>query len=440
MFTPLGAIVILNKSANKVITDTNAAIAVFISPLAEGVTLSSLAGKVITIASTLLTASNVTDITIGITSLNGALNDVIVAAAEQIRAVTATAESIISAANNQAAAISAATAPPPVTIPPPAIPPPAIPPPVAPIAAATTNNIVPIKPLQTFAQKYGDSAFRGIDADDAEKLGKLFSQPKENFAHAIASGVTGNIQAYDINMKSLGYTKDAPVFAAATATVPGQGVGVYTNPNLVRGIDYGTGDDLTSHRAGYAINALENSASYYEDWFQKFIPYIKASNIVLWSTSLDTVYSYDLNEIAPKTIGFQTPIGYVEAKIDSDYEFANGGAFTNGIVTRPTAFNMGLMGEAGTEMIMPAAMMSDGSLGIHAIMPKQAANDSNGDVADEIKQLRAELKAALEALNRTAQANIKVNQTGFVQLIEENQEQNASLKSIKTTTREAAYG
>jgi phage-related minor tail protein len=99
-----------------------------------------------------------------------------------------------------------------------------------------------------------------------------------------------------------------------------------------------------------------------------------------------------------------------------------------------------MMGEAGTEMIMPAGMTSDGKLGIHAIMPKQASNDSNSDVADEIKQLRAELNAALESLNRSAQANIKVNQTGFVQLINENQEQNASLKSIKTTTQEAAYG
>ena len=210
--------------------------------------------------------------------------------------------------------------------------------------------------------------------------------------------------------------------------------------NLVRGDDYGTGDELTRTRAANAMNALFYSASWKEDWFQKYKPYINASNIDQWNRSSSTVYANDFDYIAPKTIGFQTPIGHVEARFDSKYSFANGGAFTNGIVTRPTAFNMGLMGEAGTEMIMPAAMMSDGSLGIHAIMPKQAANDSNGDVADEIKQLRAELKAALEALNRTAQANIKVNQTGFVQLIEENQEQNASLKSIKTTTREAAYG
>jgi tape measure domain-containing protein len=124
---------------------------------------------------------------------------------------------------------------------------------------------------------------------------------------------------------------------------------------------------------------------------------------------------------------------------DSLPMFANGGAFTNGIVDRPTAFNMGLMGEAGSEAILPLEEIN-GSLGVNAIIPKQAANDSNNETAEEIKELRKELKAALEALNRSAQANIRVNQVGFVQLIDENKAQNASLKSIKTTTQEAAYG
>jgi hypothetical protein len=48
--------------------------------------------------------------------------------------------------------------------------------------------------------------------------------------------------------------------------------------------------------------------------------------------------------------------------------FATGGAFTNGIVTRPTAFNMGVMGEKTPEAIMPLANVG-GSLGIRAQMP-----------------------------------------------------------------------
>lgn len=51
--------------------------------------------------------------------------------------------------------------------------------------------------------------------------------------------------------------------------------------------------------------------------------------------------------------------------------FANGGAFTNTIVSKPTAFGMangktGIMGEAGEEAIMPLARTSSGKLGVIA--------------------------------------------------------------------------
>ena len=46
--------------------------------------------------------------------------------------------------------------------------------------------------------------------------------------------------------------------------------------------------------------------------------------------------------------------------------FAKGGAFTNGIVSSPSVFNMGLMGEAGPEAIMPLRRGADGSLGVAA--------------------------------------------------------------------------
>ena len=49
--------------------------------------------------------------------------------------------------------------------------------------------------------------------------------------------------------------------------------------------------------------------------------------------------------------------------------FAKGGAFTNSIVSSPTAFNggAGVMGEAGPEAIMPLARSSDGSLGVRMV-------------------------------------------------------------------------
>ncbi|MHC5789984.1 phage tail tape measure protein, partial [Pseudomonas idahonensis] len=52
--------------------------------------------------------------------------------------------------------------------------------------------------------------------------------------------------------------------------------------------------------------------------------------------------------------------------------FANGGAFTNSVVSKPTAFGMaggqtGVMGEAGPEAIVPLARTSAGQLGIRAL-------------------------------------------------------------------------
>ncbi|WP_165794972.1 phage tail tape measure protein [Solimicrobium silvestre] len=47
-------------------------------------------------------------------------------------------------------------------------------------------------------------------------------------------------------------------------------------------------------------------------------------------------------------------------------KFASGGAFTNSIVDQPTNFNMGQMGEAGPEAIMPLTRMSGGELGVRA--------------------------------------------------------------------------
>jgi lambda family phage tail tape measure protein len=52
--------------------------------------------------------------------------------------------------------------------------------------------------------------------------------------------------------------------------------------------------------------------------------------------------------------------------------FADGGAFTNSIVSKPTAFGMangktGVMGEAGAEAIMPLTRTSSGKLGVMAM-------------------------------------------------------------------------
>lgn len=44
--------------------------------------------------------------------------------------------------------------------------------------------------------------------------------------------------------------------------------------------------------------------------------------------------------------------------------FASGGSFTNSLVSSPTMFPLGLMGEAGPEAIMPLSRDSKGRLGV----------------------------------------------------------------------------
>ncbi len=53
---------------------------------------------------------------------------------------------------------------------------------------------------------------------------------------------------------------------------------------------------------------------------------------------------------------------------------AQGGALTNAIVKRPTAFRFaggaGLMGEAGPEAVLPLTRLASGELGVKALMPR----------------------------------------------------------------------
>lgn len=78
-------------------------------------------------------------------------------------------------------------------------------------------------------------------------------------------------------------------------------------------------------------------------------------------------YSGDLSGFSPGSI--QAKGGAWASGVQM---FAKGSAFTNSVVSKPTAFGMaggdiGIMGEAGDEAIMPLARTADGSLGVKAI-------------------------------------------------------------------------
>lgn len=75
-------------------------------------------------------------------------------------------------------------------------------------------------------------------------------------------------------------------------------------------------------------------------------------------------------------------------------EFAKGGVFTNSIVSDPTYFDMGLMGEAGDEAIVPLHMGPQG-LGIKnyagAAQQPQVVVQTDPALISELQQLRAEV-------------------------------------------------
>ncbi|KQR55631.1 tape measure protein [Acidovorax sp. Leaf160] len=83
------------------------------------------------------------------------------------------------------------------------------------------------------------------------------------------------------------------------------------------------------------------------------------------------------------------------------FAFANGGAFTNGIVTRPTAFSMAQMGEAGPEAVMPLANVG-GRLGVYAM---GAGNSSAmAEVVAELRAVKAELAAVRASTAASAES------------------------------------
>jgi hypothetical protein len=65
--------------------------------------------------------------------------------------------------------------------------------------------------------------------------------------------------------------------------------------------------------------------------------------------------------------GQSVPVSFKREGASTEF-FATGGVFTNSVVSRPTAFSMGVMGEKSPEAIMPLANIG-GSLGVRAQMP-----------------------------------------------------------------------
>ena len=110
--------------------------------------------------------------------------------------------------------------------------------------------------------------------------------------------------------------------------------------------------------------------------------------------------------------------------------FANGGAFTNSIVSEPTLFKFakgtGLMGEAGPEAIMPLRRGSDGSLGV------AASGGSGSNVSVQVINNSSSQATTNETVDSKGNRKIEVV-IGDMQAGEISRSGSASQKSIKST-------
>lgn len=110
--------------------------------------------------------------------------------------------------------------------------------------------------------------------------------------------------------------------------------------------------------------------------------------------------------------------------------FANGGAFTNSIVSEPTLFKFakgtGLMGEAGPEAIMPLRRGSDGSLGV------AASGSSGSNVSVQVINNSSSQATTNETVDSKGNRKIEVV-IGDMQAGEISRSGSASQKSIKST-------
>jgi tape measure domain-containing protein len=100
-------------------------------------------------------------------------------------------------------------------------------------------------------------------------------------------------------------------------------------------------------------------------------------------------------QATPSALGNAFVNGQVQA-------FADGGMFTNSVVSDPTIAPMALFGEAGPEAILPLTRLADGSLGVRAMSWASGGGDAT---AAEVRALRAEL-ADLKRSNREGQMAI----------------------------------
>jgi tape measure domain-containing protein len=279
---------------------------------------------------------------------------------------------------------------------------------VASISTPTTTT-TPVAPVvepvaEKQAAKYGVS----------EKYGSILKADiNKVIASDTAAGVLSNygIAANDASFDSLGITS-AKGYSNNEIELIKKSLSIESEKAAAKAAVIHPYDDSYSESFLYAI-AQNSPMAVLKDFG------IDSSGLKSWGEKPDDLKGYEFYSPLEKGL-LRTAYAYAKNYNHSIGLFADGGAFTNGIVSTPTAFNMGIMGESGSEGILPLANVG-GKLGVHA------SNDSSNDTAQTIEELKAQ--------NRRLEAVINVLQAGFKEMREASKNQTDVIDGLRTDTR-----
>lgn len=219
----------------------------------------------------------------------------------------------------------------------------------------------------------------GRIAEEIAKLSEPFNQAKTAF-DAAKTALDNGIMTNDAYAASVQRIQDAFMRAGGTAAQWGK-ITTDNTENISKSLEKLGEKTLNDLGNGFIDMALNGKTSFAD--MAKSI--VKDLLKIMWQA---LIVKPLMNWFSTFSFGGGGAFGGAKASASagSVAGFANGGAFTNSIVTKPTLFSfangsaMGQMGEAGPEAIMPLKRGANGSLGVQAHGLSTMSNNNGAQV------------------------------------------------------------
>lgn len=209
-----------------------------------------------------------------------------------------------------------------------------------------------------------------------------------------AEAIRAQAELTKLNVASVNTSVGGVTTAVGTNTTTTSNWGNTMN-NTMYGVNTSVGGVSTGVAQG---NALQNTANDIASAMRLSVAYLNQIHPQTFYTQVATERIRD--QLSELNSGSMQMTVKSQHRGGSYMTFAKGGAFTNGIVDSPTFFNMGLMGEAGPEAIMPLDRDSSGRLGVKLI--GGSGRGDNSEVTSLLRAIYSELTS--HDRNRRAEA------------------------------------